>query len=86
MSIIERWTPVYYKMNRLGFQREGGEVVVLGDIRVYSVNGDPITTDNPTTALTPQEKQQLGAFVNSKLADYETATGLQPLPPELEEA
>lgn len=84
MSIVERWTPVYYKLNRLGFQRENGEVVVLGDMRIYSVDGDPITMDNPTAALTAQEKQQLGNFVDAKLADYEAATGLQPLPPELE--
>lgn len=76
MSIIDDLTPVYYRLMRIGLQRDGLDVVAIADLTILNAEGTVLTTHNPSTTLTPAEKQALAGFVNRELAAFETTTGL----------
>ncbi len=81
MSIIDELTPVYYKVLRIGLQPDGeGGIEAVGDFAIYNEAGARIGTDNPTVTLTAGERAAVLAFVERNADDYETATGLEPLP------
>ena len=83
MSIITDLTPTQYELIRIGIQREGTEVVAIADMWIYNADGRRLTTHNPSTTLTQNEKQVLLGFVNRNLAAFEAATGLTKYtPPE----
>lgn len=82
MSIIDELTPVFYKVLRVGLQPDGeGGIEAIGDFAVYNAAGERIGTDNPVVTLTAGEAAAVLAFVARNTADYETATGLEPIPP-----
>lgn len=76
MSIVADLAPTQYKLIRIGLQQEGTEVVAIADMWIYNAAGQRLTTHNPSTTLTPSEKQVLVGFVNRELAAFEAATGL----------
>jgi len=76
MSIITDLTPVHYRLLRIGVQQEGTDVVAIADMQILNGEGSVLTTHNPSTTLTAQEKQALVNFVNRELASFEAATGL----------
>lgn len=76
MGLIADLTPVYYTLVRIGIQRTNGDVVAVADLRILNADGGVLCHHNPSTTLTPQEKQALGNFVNREMAAFETATGL----------
>ena len=83
MGLIENLTPVYFILTRVGIQRSNGDVVAIADMQILNADGKQLATHNPSTTLTPQEKQVLAAFVNRELEAFETATGLTEwIPPE----
>lgn len=83
MSIVTDLTPTQYELIRIGLQREGTDVVAIADIWIYNAAGQRLTTHNPSTTLTTNEKQVLAGFVNRNLMAFEAATGLTKYtPPE----
>lgn len=76
MPLIEDLTPAHYQLQRIGLQRDGSDVVAIADLTIYSATGKMLAVHNPTTTLTPAEKQALAAFVARELAAFEAATGL----------
>jgi len=76
MTIVDKLTPVYYRLCRIGIQRDGSNIVAIADLDILNANEEQVGTDNPATALTPAEKQALAAFIERELGIYETATGL----------
>ena len=76
MGLIADLTPVYYALIRVGVQRTDGDVIAIADLRILNADGEVLCHHNPSTTLTPQEKQALGAFVYREMAAFETATGL----------
>lgn len=82
MGVVQDLTPVYYKLIRIGVKREGSEVVAIADLRILNEAGDVLCTHNPSTELTPAEKQVLNGFVNREMAVFEAATGLEEWPGE----
>ena len=76
MFVITDLTPTHYSLTRIGLQHEGTSVVVIADMFIYNVDGRRLTTHNPSTTLTQNEKQVLAGFVNRELAAFEAATGL----------
>ena len=76
MGLIQDLTPVYYRLTRIGIQRQNGDVVAVADMQILNADGKQLVTHNPSTTLTPQEKQALAAFVNRELAAFAQATGL----------
>jgi hypothetical protein len=76
MTIVDRLTPVYYRLKRVGFQRAGEDVVAIADLEILNADGKVIATDHPVTTLTAQEEQALRTFLSRELAVYESATGL----------
>jgi hypothetical protein len=77
MSIVDKLTPVYYKILRLGIQREGGEIVATYDLAILNAAGQRIGTDTPSSALSSETKAALAAEFNADKAAYEAATGLE---------
>ena len=83
MSIVTDLTPTQYELIRIGLQREGTEVIAIADMWIYNAAGQRLTTHNPSTTLTTNEKQVLVGFVNRNLAAFEAASGLTKyIPPE----
>lgn len=80
MTIVDRMTPVYYKVLRIGLMQEGGDIIAIGDFAIFNAAGKRIETDNPSIELTTAERQAVVAFVNRNKTTYETATGLEELP------
>lgn len=76
MSIIDDLTPVYYRLQRIGLQRNESDVVAIADLTILNAAGTVLATHNPSATLTPAEKQALAGFVNRELAAFEAATGL----------
>ncbi len=84
MNFIDDLTPKFYKLVRIGIERDGdGDVIALADVLILGADGGQLVTRHPSTMLTSQEKQALGSFVNRELGKFETATGLTEwIPPE----
>jgi hypothetical protein len=85
MGIIEQLTPAYYRLLRIGLEKDDSSVTAIGDMEILNADGHILANHNPSTTLTPAEKQQLRAWVNRELTAFETATGLTewvPPPPE----
>jgi hypothetical protein len=80
MGLIEDLTPVYYKLLRIGVQKEGSTVTAVGDMNIMNADGTVLVTHNPSTTLTPQEKTLLRNWVDRELTAFENATGLQEWP------
>ena len=76
MGLIADLTPVYYALIRVGIQRTDSVVIAVADLRILNADGGVLCHHNPSTTLTQQEKQALGAFVNREMAAFEAATGL----------
>lgn len=76
MDLISDLTPVYYRLLRIGIQRDGTDVVAIADLQILNADEQILVTHNPQTTLSAQEKQLLGTFVNRELAAFEAATGL----------
>lgn len=76
MGLIADLIPVYYTLIRVGIQRANGNVVAIADLRILNADSRILCHHNPSTALTPQEKQVIGNFVNREMAAFEAATGL----------
>lgn len=77
MSFIDDLTPMFYKLVRVGIQRDDdGNVVAIADVLILGENGGQLVTRHPSTTLTSQEKTALGNFLNRELGRFETATGL----------
>lgn len=83
MGIVADLTPTQYELIRIGLQREETEVVAIADMWIYNADGRRLTTHDPSTTLTQNEKQVLAGFVNRNLAAFEAASGLTKyVPPE----
>lgn len=76
MGLIADLTPVYYRMVRIGIQRDDNDVVAVADLQILNEERRVLCMYNPSTTLTLQEKQALGAFVTRELGAFEAATGL----------
>lgn len=80
MTIVDDLTPTHYKLMRVGLQKDNGEIVAIADLAIYNAAGEQIAIDNPTVVLTTAEETAVVGFVVRNLDDYETVTGLEPLP------
>jgi hypothetical protein len=80
MSIVDDLIPTHYKLLRIGLQKSNGGIIAIGDLAIYNAAGKQITVDNPVVVLTSGEEAAVLGFVTRNLTNYETATGLEPLP------
>lgn len=76
MGLIADLTPVYYRMVRIGIQRDDNDVVAIADLQILNEDRRVLCTYNPSTTLTPQEKQILRTFVTREMGIFEIVTGL----------
>jgi len=73
MGLINDLTPKYYRMTRIGIQRQGTDVVAIADLQILNADGRILGTHSPQTTLTPEEKQILAGFVNREMVAFEAA-------------
>lgn len=83
MSLINYLIPTYYKIGRLGIQKDGSQVVASYDVAIFNVDGRRLATIHPSSVLTAQEKTALLAIIQRDKNQFEANTGLTEwLPPE----
>ncbi len=76
LTIVDKLTPVYYSLRRIGLKRVGSDAVSVANLAILNAGGDVIGGDTPAVTLTAAEKTALVAFITRELGVYETATGL----------
>lgn len=77
MAILDKLTPKYYEVLRLGMQRQDGEVVAIYDIAIRSISGNTMQIINQSSVLTVPEKQAVVAIFLRDKEQFETATRLE---------
>jgi len=75
MSLIDHLTPSYYRVSRMGVQRDG-EIVASYDVAVLNADGTQLDMLGLAASLTAQEKADLAAIFLRDKAAFETNTGL----------
>ena len=83
MSIVDQLTPVYYRPVRLVVEiapdttLTGDSLTFFSDIRILNENGRQLGDDHPTPQTTPAQIAAFLTWVQSNLAAYEAAVGLE---------
>jgi hypothetical protein len=77
MELIASLTPVFYRLVRIGVQRDGDDVVATADLQILNRDGRPLVAFSPSITLTAGEKQTLRTFVSRELTLFENVTGLE---------
>jgi len=75
MSAIDYLTPAYYKVLRMGVERDA-ETVAIYDVLILNADGKPLDRLSLTASLTAQEKAGLAAIFLRDKAVFEANTGL----------
>lgn len=84
MGILDPVTPKYYKPITLNMERADGDVVAVYNVAIYNVNANVMTHLPLGSTLMPEEKAVVAALYQRDIAQFEAATGLEPLPEEPE--
>ncbi len=75
MSLINYLTPIYYRVLRMGIQRDDG-VSATYDIAILNADGHQLDTLALSSAFTPQEKAAVAAIFLRDQTQFEANTGL----------
>ena len=75
MSAIDYLTPVYYRVLRMGIQKEDG-VSATYDVAILNADGRQLDTLGLSSAFTPQEQAAVAAIFQRDQAQFEANTGL----------
>jgi hypothetical protein len=82
MTIVDQLTPVYYRPMHLVVEIVPDETLTEGsltffsDIRILNKDGRQLGDDHPTPQTTPAQLAAFLAWIQSNLATYQTAVGL----------
>jgi len=77
MELIANLVPKFYRLVRIGVQRDGDDVVTIADLQILNRDGKVLCTYSPSITLTAAEKQTIRMFVARDLTLFEDVTGLE---------
>ena len=83
MSIVDQLTPEFYRPVRLVVEiapdavLTEGSLTFFSDIRILNTDGRQLGNDHPVPQTTPVQIAAFLTWIQSNLAMYETAVGLE---------
>lgn len=77
MAFMDKFTATEYRpVSLLVKQSDGGEITATFEVALYNAEGQVFSHGDYTITLAQGEKDTLLSFVNAKMGDFETDTGL----------
>ena len=76
MGFVRELTPAQYRLQALRIERDAQDIIVKFTLSLFNADGTPIAIKNYAVPLTQEQRATLTTFVQNKLDELESDTGL----------